>query len=226
MGKRIFVVTGGEQAALGPGASDSPYDFVIAADSGLDLAGSLGIRADVVVGDLDSVSPGALENARRSGVEIDAHPAEKDHTDLELALRRALVEAPSEITVIGGGGGRPDHWLTNLGLLAATARSGVRVSAEMSGWSVCVLVPGHPYSEVLAAGELVSLLPVGGDARGVTTEGLVFPLRHEDLPAGTSRGMSNRSLGGPVQVHIAAGTLLLMRPRLPLPVPHKEEVSR
>src|SRR5689334_18888700 len=87
--------------------------LVIAADSGLDHALALGFRADVVVGDLDSVTPDALAHARADGAEVELHPAEKDETDLELALRRAVALGMRRVTVIGGGGGRHDHLLAN-----------------------------------------------------------------------------------------------------------------
>src|SRR5262245_26352321 len=83
--------------------------FVIAADSGLDHAAALGFTADVVVGDLDSVTPDALAEARARGADVEPHPAEKDETDLELALRKAVALGARRVTVIGGGGGRHDH---------------------------------------------------------------------------------------------------------------------
>lgn len=210
MGKRVLVITGGEPGPDG-GDAFSDFDLVIAADSGLERAVSLGVQPDVVIGDLDSALPESVEDARRGGSEIDAHPTEKDHTDFDLALRRAIEEQASEIAVIGGAGGRPDHWLANLGLMAAAGRAGIDVSAQMGGWSISVLVPGRPYSEQCPAGQVLSLLPMDGGARGVTTEGLAYPLRDEELPAGTSRGVSNVSSGGLVRVDIREGTLLVMR---------------
>lgn len=216
MGKRILVITGGEfGATVSSAAPDRPYDLVIAADSGLDKARALGIKPDVVIGDLDSASPDVLDEARREGTLIDAHPAEKDHTDFELALQLAIREEAAEITVIGGGGGRPDHWLANLGLIAATARAGVNVAADMGGWSVSPVVPDEPYAEDHGPGQLVSLIPFGGDARGVVTKGLAYPLCDEDLMSGSSRGVSNVASGGTVRIELKAGALLVMRPHGP-----------
>ncbi|HUR49162.1 MAG TPA: hypothetical protein VMY88_06485, partial [Acidimicrobiales bacterium] len=85
MGKRILVITGGEHSTGSADmARNTPFDFVIAADSGLDLAEAIGIRPDIVVGDLDSASPAAIARARNHGSEIEAHPAGKDQTDFEL----------------------------------------------------------------------------------------------------------------------------------------------
>jgi thiamine pyrophosphokinase len=227
LGKRILVITGGgppiEQGVL---ASAVPYDVVIAADSGLDRARALGIEVDIVVGDLDSASAAAIQDARDGGYDIEVHPTEKEHTDFELALRRAVREEASEIAVIGGGGGRPDHWLANLSLLAATARAGVGVTAEMNEWLVFVVVPGHGYAEELPQGLLLSLLPIGGEARGITTEGLAYPLQAETLPAGSSRGVSNVARGGTARVAIQGGTLLVIRSQGPLSSSDTDEVDR
>ena len=218
VGKRVLVITGGEErghSECGYQASDAPYDLVIAADGGLDLAESLNIRPDIVVGDFDSASPDAVERARGAGVSVESHPAEKDQTDFALALQRAVEEGASEIGVIGGSGGRPDHWLANLALLVATARRGIGVEADMGGWCVTVVDPGHPYAEERPAGELMSLLPMHGDVCGVTTAGLSYPLTDEDLPAGSSRGVSNVSTGGLVHIDVQEGVLLVMRPQQP-----------
>src|SRR5690348_8693886 len=64
--------------------------LVIAADSGLGVATALGVHVDHLVGDMDSVDAGAVERAEASGTTVDRHPAEKDATDLALALDAAL----------------------------------------------------------------------------------------------------------------------------------------
>lgn len=227
MGKRILVITGGDgPTERGELASSIPYDLVIAADSGLDRARQLGIAVDIVVGDLDSASSDAIREAHDAGSQIEAHPVEKDHTDFELALKRAIREEASEIGVIGGGGGRPDHWLANLSLLAVAAQTGISVAAEMGAWFVSAVVSGHAYCEELPRGVLMSLLPIGGDALGITTEGLSYPLRDEALPAGTSRGVSNVTEGGIVRVTVQSGTLLVMRIRGPFSNSEGDEVAQ
>src|SRR5690242_16479181 len=93
----------------------------VAADSGLHAAHELGIRADVVVGDMDSVDPAQLEAAMAAGAVIERHRAEKDFTDLELALRVAERAGATDLLVVGGAGGRLDHLLANQLLLASDA---------------------------------------------------------------------------------------------------------
>src|SRR5262245_7771279 len=107
------VVAPGVRAQL-PGGAD-----VIAADSGLGGAHGLGVRVDLLVGDLDSVDAAAVEAAEADGTTVQRHPPEKDATDLELAIDAAVARGARRVTVVDGGGERLDHLLGNLLLLAS-----------------------------------------------------------------------------------------------------------
>jgi len=184
--------------------------LVIAADSGLHHAQRLGHRVDVVVGDLDSADPGAVASAEAAGSVVERHPATKDASDLELALAAALDRGVTDVTVIGGHGGRLDHFLANALLLAAPEYSSVRITARLGGATVFVVrdeveVRGEP-------GDLVTLLPVGGAAHGVVTAGLRFPLRSESLYPGSTRGLSNELVAHHATVALAEGVLLAVLP--------------
>ena len=102
---------------------------VVAADGGLDRALSLGLEVDVVVGDLDSVSPGALAAAEAAGARVLAHPARKDATDLELALDEALALGARRVLVVASAGGRLDHLLSALLLLGSERYEQVELDA-------------------------------------------------------------------------------------------------
>ena len=205
----VLVFAGGRRLDAPTVARLPMASLVIAADSGADRALEIGIRPDVVVGDLDSVSIDTLAELRVDPeVEIDEHPTAKDETDLELAMLRALTAEPERIVVTGLDGGRPDHQLANLLLLADARWRDVTVDAELEGASVRVV---HDRRQLDApAGALVSLLPVGGDALGVTTGGLAFPLAGETLPAGTPRGISNVVEVADPTVAVERGTLVAM----------------
>ena len=184
---------------------------VIAADSGADGALALGLAVDVVVGDLDSVTADGLAKVEAAGARIERHPADKDATDLALALAlaRTLVVDDGEIVVVGVEGGRLDHLLA--GILALTDPAIGRVRAYLGRATVQVL--HGPGSLVVEgdAGQLVTLVPAG-DAEGVRTSGLRFPLRGERLPAGTTRGVSNVVDRAGATVALDAGTLLVVLP--------------
>jgi thiamine pyrophosphokinase len=191
-----------------PGDAD-----VIAADSGLGVANALGVPVDHLVGDMDSVDPAAVEAAESRGTTVDRHPAEKDATDLELALDAALARGARRVVVVDGGGDRLDHLLGNLLLLASAAFAGIEVEAFTGTARVAVARGGDPPVTVTGdPGSLVTLLPVGGPARGIVTTALRYPLRDEELAPGTSRGVSNELAAGVATVALAAGVLLVVQP--------------
>jgi thiamine pyrophosphokinase len=176
---------------------------VIAADSGLDLAEALGLEVDLVVGDLDSVSAGALERARHRGVPIELSPRDKDLTDLELALLAAAAGGAEDLVVLGGAGGRLDHLLANVAVLCGPLTGSMAVDAWLGDSRVQVLrhhvaVDGTPGSEV-------SLLAWHGDVRGVTTTGMRWPLRDALLTAGAAVGTSNLLEGEHAEVSVRSG---------------------
>ncbi len=206
----VAVFAGGP--APSPAALDSvpPDAPVVAADGGADHALALGLRVDVAVGDLDSISPGALESLERGEARIDRHPTAKDASDLELALAAALDLGPRRILVLGGDGGRLDHLLGELLLLASDAYAGVQIDAILGQATIHVI-----RGERLLTGaedELVSLYALQGPAVGVVTEGLAYPLRGETLVPGSSRGLSNRFTAAEARVSLESGVLLAVRP--------------
>lgn len=208
------MVAGGGPPAPGAAAAVPPGALVVAADSGLDHARALGLAVDVVVGDMDSVSAAGLEAAAAAGVRVERFPEAKDATDLELALDLALAAlAPGgRVVVLGPAGGRLDHVLGTAALLAAPRYAGVAVEARLGPARLAVVRPGAPAALSGRPGELVTLLPVHGPAIGVVTEGLLYPLRDEDLPPGTTRGVSNEMVGEAAGVSVRGGVLVAVQP--------------
>jgi thiamine pyrophosphokinase len=183
---------------------------VIAADSGLQQAARLGLRVDIVVGDFDSVDADALAAAERAGATIERHPAEKDHTDLELALLVARRLGATRVVVAGGWGGRIDHELANLLLLGSPEYASLHLEAIGADGRVVAIdgrveLAGSP-------GDLVTLLAVGQPAHGVRTTGLQYPLNGETLEPGSTRGVSNVLLGTRATVELERGVLLAVLP--------------
>jgi len=184
--------------------------FVVAADSGVEHALALGWRVDLVVGDLDSADPAAIEGATAGGAVVERHPTDKDATDLELALEAVRDRGCERVVVVGGHGGRLDHFLANALLLASPAFSSLRVEARV-GYADAVVVRDHAVLHG-RVGDLCSLLALGGPALGVRTEGLRFPLCGDDLLPGSTRGVSNELLEPVASVSLGDGVLLAVLP--------------
>jgi thiamine pyrophosphokinase len=201
----VVVVASG----AGPAVAVPPAPTVVAADGGLDRAAALGLAVDVVIGDLDSASPGALAAAEAAGARIVRHPEAKDATDLELALDEALALGGRRILIVASAGGRLDHLLSSLLLLASDRYADVEIDAVVGG--ALVHVVRRTRLLVGAPGELLTLLALGGPAE-VSTDGLTYPLRRETLEPGSSRGVSNVFAGPEATVTVDRGVLLAVRP--------------
>jgi thiamine pyrophosphokinase len=209
-----IVLAGGDPVGAHLRSSLPDDALVVAADSGVHLASALGLHVDLIVGDLDSADAAVVDDAVTHGATVERHPADKDATDLELALVAACREGARRIVVVGGAGGRLDHFLGNVSVLASPRFAAVDVEAMLGDDRVWIARGGHPPVKFVAAPDaIVTLLPAGGDAIGITTKGLAYPLHAEDLPAGTTRGVSNVVTGaGDVSVGLRSGTLLVIQP--------------
>jgi thiamine pyrophosphokinase len=210
---KAIVVAGGD-AVPEDAAELSGADLVIAADSGAQWIENLGVRPNLVVGDMDSIDPRLLARLRAQGVEIETQPAEKDASDAELAISRAVARGADQVVVVGAlGGERLDHELANLLLLADPRWHGIELRIVRGGTTAWSLDGGNRRELGEAAGDLVTLLPLTGDATGVRTNGLRYPLAGETLRSGQSRGLSNEVEHVPASVSLEGGTLLVIETR-------------
>jgi thiamine pyrophosphokinase len=190
---------------------DDDVRVVVAADGGARLARDLGLAIDLWVGDGDSLGGEELDELRAAGVPVELASSDKDESDTELAVLAAVARGATEITILGAlGGARVDHALANVALLAHPALRGCTAHV-LSDQARVRLLTGPAGLELRgAANDLVSLLPFGGDAEGVTTTRLRFPLTDERLEAGRARGLSNVRLTDVAGVSLRKGRLLVV----------------
>jgi len=173
-----------------PGWADC-VDLVIAADGGARHAATLGRSIDRWVGDGDSLGLAGVEELRAAGVPVELAPTDKDESDTELAVIAAITSGASRITVIGAlGGARVDHGLANVWLLGHPVLVGRDACLIDDRSRVRLLGPGR-HDLGGRVGDLVSIFPFTADAGALTTTGLRYPLEHEALRLGASRGLSN-----------------------------------
>lgn len=207
MSGRAIVVAGG--LPPGPGAVDDAGAFVVAADSGLDRALEMGLRVDLVVGDLDSVTDEALASARAAGIPVEVHPVDKDATDLELALEVCSARHTTQVQVVGLDGGRPDHWLANVSLLCSPRWAHMEMHALSATSEVRVVREATELD--YRVGSIVTLLAWGGPVHGVEVSGLRWTPPSTLVP-GDTIGVSNEITATPVQITISDGVLLVVVP--------------
>ncbi|MGB1251133.1 MAG: thiamine diphosphokinase [Candidatus Promineifilaceae bacterium] len=179
--------------------------LIIAADGGSRYLHSLNRVPDVTIGDLDSVSAEVKQWLTANGTRFVQFSAEKDETDLELALLYAIQQGSGPVLIFGASGGRLDQAMGNLLLLAhpQLIDHDVRlVEAHQQAWVAqnSVQIEGQ-------IGDTLSLIPIGGDALIANTTNLKWPLQNSLLEWGYPRGISNVLTAPHATVKLAHGTL-------------------
>ncbi len=165
-----------------------------------------------MIGDLDSL---ADEDRRQAGccrlTEIREVSRDKNDTDFDLVLHHAIAAGYREILVIAALGRRLDQTLGNLALLADPSLAGVDIWVD-DGMEQACFVRSHAHIDG-EPGDIVSLIPWGGEVTGIVTEGLRWPLRGETLFPHKTRGLSNEMLGQTASILLKTGLLLVVHSR-------------
>ncbi|WP_102125242.1 thiamine diphosphokinase [Deinococcus planocerae] len=177
-------------------------DLVIAADGGARHALALGLAVDAWVGDFDS-SDGLRLDAPR-----EVHPAAKDETDAELAVRVARERGATDLVFLGAFGGRFDHAAALVLGGVRLAREGLRVTLHSGDESGHPLLPGAGVRLRLPPGATLSVLALS-DLRGLRLGGVRWPLSGADVPLGSGWTVSNEAAGGEVRASLEGGLALV-----------------
>ena len=189
-----------------------PEDFIIAVDGGTRHALALGLLPSVVIGDLDSLDSANRLVLERENVQTIQYPADKDETDLELALTYAINAGYAPIRLIAALGGRIDQTLANLALL--TAESCTKLDLRLDDGVEEAFFTRNQAQIHGRIGNLVSLIPWGNPVTGIRTEGLRWQLSNETLYPHKTRGISNEMIAEDAHVQIENGLLLIIHKRL------------
>lgn len=212
MKKTLFVVTGGEIRDLSFFRSkvlELKPDGIICADSGAGHLYTVGLVPEVIIGDMDSLSPELLNHFKEQGSRIISYPEAKDETDTQLALDYALGMAPDDIYIFGACGSRIDHTLANLSLLVSGLKKDITIKL-IDEWCEVFLVDGR-YVVKGEVGQTVSLLPFSDTVTGITLEGFEYPLKNGVMEIGKPYGVSNRLNSTKGIITTCSGCLLVVR---------------
>lgn len=207
---RTFIFANGElKDEAGCKSLISDEDLIIAANGGSLHCKKLSITPNIIVGDLDSIPETLLKQWSEKDIEIFQHNTDKDLTDLELALNHAKKANSKEVVILGGLGKRWDHSLANIMLTANEQYLDLNISFYFDDdWFYVVSSKKEIEGNT---GQTISILPLAGDAKGVSTTGLKWSLDKENLPFGASRGMSNILSKQKAIISVDDGVLLVIK---------------
>lgn len=182
------------------------FDYVIAVDAGLKHLEAIDRKPDMALGDFDSLGyiPTGMRTARFS--------SNKNKSDMELALERARNMRYEELFVYGALGGRLDHTLANLQVLAKFSEKGAYVNAIGVDEAATFLTGPDTYEMPAQESGVISVFSLSEEAKGVFERGLAYELDDAVLSHRTSRGLSNEFIGEPVLIGVEEGTIAIIVP--------------
>lgn len=199
MKEKCYIIGGGECDKI----SVTDDGIVIAADKGLEKLNSQGIKADLVIGDFDSL--GYIP----SGENVIVLPVEKDDTDVSVAVKTGMERGCKTFFIFGGTGGRPDHTFANYQLLSYVAKKGGIGFLIGEEYAVTVITESSLTFEKGREGTL-SVFAYGEKCAGVSLSGLKYQLSDAELSKSVPLGVSNSFIGKEATVSVKKGSLLVM----------------
>jgi len=213
---RYVIISGGhidDEFALNY-LNENKYDCMIAADSGMNFLHRNGIVPDVIAGDFDSVASDSLAYFQGlNEVQVLKLNPIKDDTDTEFVIREAIRRGAKEITVLGATGTRLDHVLANVNLLGIGLEENVSIALVDAHNRIRLISDRLEIKKDQQFGSFVSILPVKGDANGVTLEGMKYPLENAYVACFSSLGVSNEITAETARISVKQGVLLVIESR-------------
>ena len=202
--KICYIIGAGENYGLD--FKPSSNDHVIAADAGLRYLEQCGITADLVIGDFDSLN------------KIPSHPntktlsPKKDDTDMLAAVREGIKVGYSVFHIYCGTGGRVDHTIANLQVLAYLAQNGMQGFLFGKDCVITAITNQKMAFEQIPSG-YISVFSSTEKSEGVNLHGLKYELKDAVLTNTFPLGVSNEFIGKESSISVRSGTLLIVFPK-------------
>jgi thiamine pyrophosphokinase len=184
-------------------------DLIVCADGGAEHVIKCGLLPDVVIGDLDSIEKNILEKLINSKCRVIQHPRDKDYTDTQLAINYAIEAGAIDIILLGCTGDRLDHSLANIFILFKLIEFDINVRIINEKNTVYIIKDEIKLKGSI--GDLISLLPIGGDVGGIYTKGLKYKLEGKNIAMGDPLGISNVFISEDIEINIKSGYLLVIK---------------
>jgi thiamine pyrophosphokinase len=212
MTENVIIISGGrfgDPIFFKKKIAEIEASLIIVCDGGMRHVRQLGIKPDVIIGDMDSIEPAQLTSYSVQGVQIIKYPANKDFTDTELALDYAMGLKPAAVYIWGALGGRLDHTLANVFLLRKGKDASIKTYLIDEYCEAFIVDKEAAFVD--AKGVTVSLFAFSPKVEGLSLSGFFYPLKDAILTMGESLGVSNIIDEAYAKISVRAGNLLVIR---------------
>ena len=185
-------------------------EYLIAADSGANTLFKYDVFPDYIIGDLDSIKTVALNYYKNRKVSILQYPPEKDYTDTEIAVNKAIDLGATEIVLLGCTGSRIDHLFGNIGMLLKCLELGISCVIKDDNNTIFLTETSIKIRGSL--GETFSIIPYSEEISDLTIIGAKYPLDNYKMKIGSAIGISNVFEEEEVEVQFSSGRILIIYP--------------
>jgi len=212
--KTVAIVAGGPvQFVPNLMSYQNQVDYWIGADRGALVLVDAGMKLDLAIGDFDSITENEFEQVRSQATSIETFPVEKDETDLDLAILKAVLLAPKKLLLFGATGGRMDHTLANIQLLYRLQQKQLQTTIIDNQNELTLYEPGSYEIEQNLLYSIISFVPFSSLVKGLTLEGFYYPLEDGSVQWGSTRCLSNKLLSKKGTFSFREGILIVIKSR-------------
>lgn len=185
------------------------FDYIICADGGLEKAKKYGIIPDIIIGDFDSVNLDILKEYESYNIPINKFPAEKDSTDMELAVEFAISKGYNNIILTGATGSRLDHTLGNIMLMERCFKIGVIITIIDNNNEMKIISDNTDLIIDFKEEYYISIIPVDDFIQGLNLEGFKYPLNNVNVQRGSTLCISNQISASYGRITLNKGTAIV-----------------
>ena len=186
------------------------YDYIICADGGANHAYNMDIIPNYIIGDLDSINKDIVKHYKTYKVKFEQFPTKKNETDSELCIYLSDKLKTKELHLIGALGGRIDHTIANINLLYYIRQMDI-VPKIISEYEEIYIASNEEISVQGKKGDTISIIPIKGDANGVTLKNLEYSLENYNMKFSVPLGISNIMLDSKCNIKVNEGNLIVIR---------------
>lgn len=165
-------------------------EYVICADGGLEKVENLQLIPNSIIGDLDSVDDIVLKKYLDMNIELKKYSAEKNYTDMELAIEYAIKKGFNDIILIGATGLRLDHTVANIMLIERYYKKGIHIKVIDN--NNCIQIVTNNMEINNKRNYFVSIVPITDSIEGISLMGFKYPLDSVDVKRGSTLCISNQ----------------------------------
>ena len=186
------------------------YDYIICSDGGANHTYKMNIVPDYIIGDLDSIEDNVIKYYKSKNVKFNKFPTKKDETDTELSIWLANKLNAKKIDLIGALGGRIDHTIANINLLYYIRNKNIipKMISEKEEVYIAIeeeiIIDGNK-------GDTISIIPIKGDAKGITLTNLEYPLENGIMEFSRPLGISNIMTNSSCNIKVNEGSIIIIK---------------